>query len=410
MKKTTPFMTDDSNVINALEVNGKELAFGLTQMVKCVPPKPSLPILETVNIRSNENGRVVLVGTNLEHTVMFTPDSGYATPGFNACINARQLQAIAKRAGNGTVRITYTCDNGDFNMLVVEYGKKKLVQTGNQLQAESEFPYSQIMPPENFTTEIMTGRLNFILGLERTIPAAATDYDHPVLRGIMLTTQEHFGWLTMVATNGFILAEQHIDYGDSMNNAPLPPYVLGLDSAKTVFSILKAEKNANEVMLKYGGKKEKLTFFVVDCGRFSVITHCDDFYSFPNYKVIFDHEFDDISVSVPPVDDLIDAMVDAQKHTGNGGATLHVSGGGDPMVVSSDNVEKGIDITHLDHVYSGDNLSVSVNPGYMLDLIKPLKDERIEMIFNAISGNYNQAMFIETKKYRAAIMPMNLGR
>ncbi len=160
---------------------------------RAVSSRSSLPVLEGIYIKAEEDGTVKLTGNDMEIGIEAVVEAEVMQPG-EIVINAKMLGGIVRSLAAGKVSI----ETSDNNQTLIKSGGAKFEIAGI---AADEFPDLPIVDKE-YSISIPANILKDMIN--KTGFAVAVSENNPILTGCLLEIKK--SGLTMVALDGFRLA------------------------------------------------------------------------------------------------------------------------------------------------------------------------------------------------------------
>ncbi|MBU1700253.1 MAG: DNA polymerase III subunit beta [Candidatus Eisenbacteria bacterium] len=334
-----------------LTVRQENLLESLQDVVSVVPSKSTLPILSTV-LMEVKDGKLTLTATDLDISIRAALVEGLQveTEG-RICVPARKFTELVKELGPSDVTLMLAK-----NVLKITSGGTYKIVTADP----TDFP--EIPKLEDATTlEIESGKLEKLI--RRTSYAVASDETRPELTGVY--TQIFPEEIRMVATNGHRLAQASIkgDFKEKLS------YLLPTKALQQLLRIM----NDSSKAVRITGSKSYAAF---EINGKTLITRLLEG-PFPRYEQVIPK--DNSYVVSAPLHAfraaLRRALVLADPVTRP--VKLQVEKGRLKIIVETQNV--GESDEEIDVNYDGVDLKIGFNGVYLLDLLKTVESERVNI-------------------------------
>lgn len=174
------------------------LSESISIVSKAVASRAVLNILEGIYIKAEENGKITLIGNDLEIGIESVIE-GKVIEGGEIVLNAKMFFNIVRSMSDSEISIE-TRENG---ITTIKSGNSKFEIVGINA---SEFPFLPSVEAEN---SIRISKVKLKEMIEKTSFAAAQTDTRPVLCGCLLETLE--SGLRMVALDGFRMAIRDVE-------------------------------------------------------------------------------------------------------------------------------------------------------------------------------------------------------
>ncbi|HEC26358.1 MAG TPA: DNA polymerase III subunit beta [Gammaproteobacteria bacterium] len=356
----------------------------LTYVSSVVEKRQTLPILSNVLLQSDGNDRLSLTGTDLEVEVITYCDHATGEAG-EISINARKLFDITRALPEGSEISISTEDNGK---CIIRSGKSRFtVQT---LPAD-DFPKIET---EQWSQVWKLPASLFKQALTRTAFAMAQQDVRFYLNGLLLVADSDK--LKTVATDGHRLAKTECQLTSRSTDADIQAIVPRkaitelnhiIEDSDTEISV---SFNPNHIRVELDSVI--FTSKLID-GRF------------PDYeKVIPKNQDKSLIIDRNDLQNTLNraAILTNEKFRG---VRLIVTNG--KMSVSSNNPDQEEAFDEIDIEYSGGNVEIGFNVGYMLEALNAINSEKVEILLSdANSSGTIRAPGDEETVY--IVMPMRL--
>lgn len=360
-------------------VNANILKEGVLSVIKALPVRSSMPVLEGVQLIADEEG-VILRCSDLtlqkECRLIAVPEKTG-----ECVIRGRIFSEIVRKLPDGNVFFSL-----DGQTLTIRCGRSV-----NQLQCMEydEFPLMTFDGDETFTITFDREKGKKII--DHTSFAVAQDDAHPALTGVLLESAEKT--LSMVATDSFQFAKNTMIIEEE---APDKRVVV---PGKTVSEIGR--------MLEEGEGTASLTFsrthLKADMGATVLISRLIDS-DYIDYKRILPKACK--TRVLVDRDALIESVDRAQLVSRDGNNSILFKIGSDTMTVKAESVVGKVE-DEINAQVMGDGLTIAFNPKYVLNVLKNIEDDKVYLECNS---PINPCVFrpVNSDAYFYLIVPMRI--
>ncbi|MES2007208.1 MAG: DNA polymerase III subunit beta [Patescibacteria group bacterium] len=362
------------------ECTTEQLGVAVGIAVRFIEKRVNLPVLSSILITAEKNGRVTLRATNLECGVEIVVQAKVATEG-TVAVPGATLSGVLGNIRTKSISVA----------LVGEILKVEAERISASLKTlpHEDFP---ILPRVSASTSFSIKASDLNRAIRNVVYCASTSAIKPELQSVVVYAE--MGKLTTAATDSFRLAEK----------------IVSLKGGGSVPQLLLPIRNAAELMRLLEGVNEEVEIYY---NEHQISTHIKDVYytsrlidgTFPNYRQIVPKSFTTEAVVLR--EDLAQALkslsVFADKFA-------QVSFSIDPekkaIVLSSRNPDVGEEVSTIRSTISGDAVSMNFNGKYLSDSLQGIAGESVRIH----SNGPGKALLIrdaadETFYYLA--MPMN---
>lgn len=341
-----------------------------------------LPILKNILIKT-ENGRIKIVATDLEFGIIYWLNGKIVEEG-GITISAQVFGQLISNISDSKLEIETD-------------GLKLIIKTDtsqNYLQglSDEDFPIIPEVDSQN-SLEIKSGE--FKKGINQVITSAASADQKPEMNGILFWLNNNM--LKITATNGFRLAEKIIKAGNFKTEIESFKVIIPL---KTIQEVVKLSEGQNNIKIFIDSHQVLFNF-----GE-AIITSRLVEGNFPEYSDKIPTE--NISIVNLNKDDLIGAVKLASVFVGKINDIKIKSQKPDTLEISSNNAGIGENNSKIKAKVSGEDQELVLNWRYLLDGLKALDGEDIELGLNSES-NPILIRAIKDDSYFYIIMPIKSG-
>lgn len=213
----------------------QELCEAVSIVSRAVSAKSSLPALEGILIRAEENGRVFFAGYDLEMAIT-TETEARVTQAGSVVVNARLISEMVRRMKEGVVSV----ETDENNMTQIKCGNSEFSIIGI-----SSLEYPEI-PPIDSEKQISISQSMLKSMIHQTLFAVAVSDTKPVQKGTLFEITESF--IRLVSVDGFRLAMRTEPIHSENNMKFVVP-------GKTLSEIAKLLGDTEEEILLHIGKR-----------------------------------------------------------------------------------------------------------------------------------------------------------
>jgi DNA polymerase III subunit beta len=360
-----------------------ELLRGTQIVQSIVSARSTLPILSNFLFEA-EGQTIKLSSTDLEVGVSCFI-KGEITKEGSITIPAKRFADIVRELPESK-QIEIRAD--ETNQISIKCGKSHFILMG---LPKSEYPVLPDFPDEK-TFKIQKTLLKTMF--RRTSFAVSTDETRYVLNGVYLIAEN--GFLKFVATDGRRLAYISRECIDKKfaHRAIIPT-----KSVNEVQKILSSEEKDSEV--KIGVTENQIAFQIENITILSRLIEG----AFPNYEQVIPKKHESqIKVNVK---EALSAVRQMSLLTSDKASTVKFLFAKNMLRISAQAQGLGSGESEIDIEYSGANLEIAFNPGFLIDILKNTDDDTV--IFE-LTNSLNPALLSPSndKNYLCVVMPMRL--
>lgn len=341
------------------KVPKSKLFEALSAVQNIVGSRATLPVLSNVLIIAEEGG-LVFTTTDLDITMRCRCEADVEVEG-RVTLPVKKLASIVKELDDGIVVIEVD-ENDSAHMRCGSY-KSKIIG----LPAR-EFPPTPTTEG-SISYKIDQGRFRDML--RKTHYATATDDSRPILTGVLLSFAE--GKLTCVATDGRRLAlyESEVEFpAENSRDVVLPPRAIG--------ELMRALGDEGPLVISL---KDKQLIF-----EFKDIFFCCKLLNgiYPNYKqVVFNNCTNVITINR---EELLAVLRRINASTTNTTNAMRLTFESNMLTITVSSPEIGDATDTVAIKYEGEAISVIFNPEFMMDPLKYLTSDEIQVELNNSSS------------------------
>ena len=336
-------------------VNSDILKNGVLSVVKALPTRSAMPVLEGVQLVVDDQG-VLLRCSDLTFQKEYRLGAIVEETG-ECVVRGRIFSDIVRKLPDGNVFFSM-----DGQTLTIRCGRSV-----NQLQCMEYDEYPQMTFDGDDTFVIALDREKGKRIIDHTAFAVALDDAHPALAGVLLESQGNT--LSMVATDSFQFAKNTMTIE---KNAPEKRVVV---PGKTITEIGR--------MLEEGEGTASLTFsrthMKADMGETVLISRLIDG-DYIDYKRILPKACK--TRVLVDRDALMESVDRAQLVSRDGNNSVLFKIGSENMIVKAESVVGKVE-DELTAQVMGDGLSIAFNPKFVLNVLKNVEDDKVYLECNS---------------------------
>jgi len=364
--------------LNCLK-NDLETSVEITSRV--VSNSATLPVLKCI-IFDVEETKVVLRSTNLELSVEKTFPADVKQTGKVAIPAQILLSTLKTSPKQSKVELELVDDS----VVLVVGGAKTTIKT----IPIDDFP--TIPRPETKIKNVIPQE-TLIKGIRSVLYSASTSLIKPELASVYMYHEDNN--LVFVATDSFRLAEKKIPY---KTENELPTVIMPIKNTVELIRILETQ-SAGDVEVYI----DENQYSVKSDGLYITSRIIDG--SFPDYKTILPKE---VSTEVVVLkEDFLNTLKKAQIFSDKfGQITLHIYPEKKTFTVSARNNEVGEIFDSLEAAITGDDLDISFNHKYVIDVFQSLNSDSVSLTF-AGPGKPLIIKGVSDSSFIYLVMPMN---
>jgi len=360
------------------KITKEDLLIGIQIVQNVITAKSSLPILSNILIESQKNSLKLTatdldVGISCEVPVDIQEEGAITVP-------AKRFSDIIKELPAQELDIT-TKKNNQVNIETESCQFKIMGLPKEEFPKLPEFKDKGVIKLEQATLKKMLGLTSF---------AVSFDESRYVLSGILFKINK--GNLILVATDGKRLAIMEKKLGQ---NIDADMYIIV--PVKTIHELNRNLKDEGELSLILGNNQ-----VLFDLGNVSIISR------------LIEGEFPDYRQVVPPVSEnkikvdreqLLLAVRRAALLSTPDYQALKLEVFKNKLVVSKSTPDVGESREEVGVEYQGKEMVIGFNPGYLIDVLKNLREERIELELT----DGEKPGVIRSNGYVYIVLPMRLN-
>lgn len=363
-----------------VKVQKNDFVKALSLTAGVVNPKTTLPALGNILFQANESNSVTVAGTDLEVSLKTWCPAEVVVKG-EIALPARKVYDIVRELPEEDVFVTVTKNNA------VNIKAKKSFFKISGLDS-NEFPKLPKTDGE-YQFEVDAKALKQCLAL--TSIAVSHDEARYTLNGILLVIRN--GKARFVSTDGKRLAYVEREWGIPKNIAF--EIIIPL---KAVLEITKSLGDDGKVNISYS--KNQVAFEFDN----AVITTRLIEGKFPNFEQVIPKE--EKIISTLDKTELLSAIKRVSLLTSQESQSVKLDFVKGRVSISSRTPNIGEAKEDLDAENTGDDLTIGFNPGYMIDALKEIRDEKIKICMTQAD---KPALIKADDGFLYVVMPMQLN-
>ena len=361
------------------EINKDDFLKGLQTVQNAISQKNTLPILSNLLLETDKED-IKLTATDLDIGILSMVPTKAKSQGA-ITIPAKKLVDIIKELPD-TNNVTILLKKN--NMITIDCGKSHFKIIG---LPKDEFP--QIPEFKNKETLTISQKLLKEM-LELTSFAVSKDETRYVLNGVLFVIKK--AEMQLIATDGrrLAMAAKKISGKNEVDKKVIVP-------AKTIHELLKMLQDEGKVEIVFS---ENQIFF--DLGKTKVISRLIEG-EFPNFEQVVPKERSDkIKINRG---NFLAATKRASLFTHPDSLAVKVDVSKNKMILSKNAPYIGEVKEELGINYGGRNISIGFNPAYIIDVLKNLDDEEIEL---ELEDSDKPGVIRKGNEYVYVVLPMQV--
>ena len=346
-----------------------DLAEAMQFAIRAVAVKPMTPILSGVYLRA-EGAMLELQANNFSTGIIVRIPVNTEVAG-EVVVSGKRFQEFVRNMPDETITLS---DERDSNFLDMESGEATVELL---TMTASEFP--KVKTPETtYSFRIRTTALRDLI--QKTVFAVAKDETRPVFTGCAFEIKGDKISLVATNTHRLALAVEHLN--DSYEDCS---FVVPAETLRGIMLRIDPGDLENYVKINYAARYLTFTFDNV------FVTSRLIEGQFPPYdRVIPSSSTTFVNVETAPFKNAVELVALMSRETEYNTVKFNFTARG--IEISSNSPEVGGAITTVDSQFDGDDLTISFNVNYILDVLKVVNSSRINI---ALNDRYSPAAFTE---------------
>ena len=369
-----------------LTVNKDKLWGNLNIVSKAVSNRTSLPILECILIRA-EDDKCWLVGNDLEIGIETAPIHAEVTENGSIALEAKVLLDIVRKMPAEFISF----ESEENCITVIKSGKSEIKILG---YPGDEFPFLPIVDENN---EFSVRAVQFKEMIRQTIFSVAIDDKKPALTGELLEIKD--GILHLVSVDGFRISYRRCNFTVEIENECSHKLIIPSKSLSELLKILPTEGNE---LLKFHFTDRHILF---QTDEYTFVSRLQDG-EFVKYDQIFNEDF----LTIMNVDRMtllssIERACLIARDIKKSPVKFSIE---DDKVVITSSTEKGASYDEILADIDGENIKISYNPRFMVDALRVIEDNNVTLKF---SGQHSPCIIKNdnNKSYKYLILPLKVN-
>ncbi len=361
------------------QAHGGELASALSIVGGIVPSRAARPVLQNVCL-SARGSTLEVLGTDMEIGVRHRVEEVEVEEEGDVLLSASRLQGIVRELADGRIEVSST----DFQTEIKAPG------CYFKLVGEDPADFPAVPPfPTGPSVEVPAELLSSLV--RRTAFAAAAEETRYAIHGVLLEIEGKT--VRMVATDGKRLAWSRGTLGTAVKakqSALLPP--------RALTQVLKGvEPGEESVRLVFEERR-----VIAQAGRSTVVASRIEG-TFPSYEEVI------------PKESRLEVVLDREAFAacvrrgallaseGSQAVSMGLSGGQLKIGARAANVGEGQ--IEMEVAYDAEPIEIHFNPRYLLDFLKVIPSETIEIRMN---DSRSAVLFVDGEDLKYVVMPVTL--
>ena len=360
-----------------IKVLKNDLVKNIQNVQNVVSSKTNLPILSNILVESENNG-LMLTGTDLDIGISSNFTSEVEEEG-SITIPAKRFNDIVKELPNEDILIT-TMKN---NSMTIRCGKCFFKILGLPKEDFPKFPEFSAEPHITINQGVLKKMLSM------TYFSMSHDEARYVLNGALFLFKAN--QLIIVTTDGKRLSFIKKDIGKEI------PHKSIIVPSKTIYELNRVLNDDGEVKITLSENQIRFQL-----GNITLISRLIEG-EFPNYEQVIPKE-----VKEKIVIDRAQFLLGTKRAgllTTQDSQSIKIDVLKGKMVISKDNPNIGETKEEIDIVYKGHEVTVGFNPNYLMDVLKVLPKDEVEI---EITGPDKPAVIRIEDWYVYLVLPMQL--
>lgn len=362
-----------------LSVTQENLSKALAATSRLASTRTQLPILNNILLRT-DGTRLLVAATNLEIASSHYIGAKIASHG-SITVPARLVSEFVNSLPKGTVELKVKGDQ-----LVLTSGHYTSVING---VIADEFPELPTIDESSSIQYSITAE-DFKQSVAQTILAASNDSTRPILTGVYW--HSHEGYLYLVATDGYRLAERRLVETKSDVAAIIPTQTLQEVLRTLTDSIDEVDILFDETQVRFRIGEAEIVSRLIDG-------------NFPNYRNLIPSETSTVGVIKKDDFTRITKVAGLFARESGGGITLSLDADKNMLSIHSIASELGENTSEAEATVS-DSGVITLNSRYLSDALSVIDGDEIEFAFNGKLSASTLRSTAKDSSYLHIIMPL----
>lgn len=368
-----------------LSVNKSDLLNSISTAIRATTTSTTQPIFACLLLTANEDG-IQLTGNNLELCIQTNPIpvEALGEPG-SVALDAKLFHEIVKKLPDGDVKIVVD----EKNIAVIKSGKREFKIFGENAE---EFPAMlEVQSKNRFTTKAAVLR-NMI---RQTLFTVSLDMSKPAMTGELMEVAD--GKINLVACDGFRIAYR---YGDTETDGDSFKVVVPGKTLREIMRLLPPHEDS-EIVMHF--TERKILFELDNCRISSQLIEGQ----FIDYQKPLNVETKTTAKlnRAEFLSSLECAQLIAFENNKKTPVKLVIA---DDIITITANAERGTLHEETQASIEGDNLTIAFNPRLLIDALKVIDDNEVQIHF---SGDKSPCVIcpIDEGNYKYLVLPLRLN-
>ena len=333
----------------------EKLLEAINIVLKAVPSKTTLPILECILIRAQEN-EIKLLCNNLEMGIETSPIAANVIEAGNLAIDARMFSEIIRKLSDDNISIS-----NNKNITVIKGGRSEFKISS---QNGDDFP---TLPEIEKSEAYKISAEDFKNMVKQTIFSVSLDESKPVLMGELLEIKNNR--MNMVALDGFRISFKSCEISSTSSDTSI------VVPSKTLSDITRILANS---------ETEEISFYVTDNQTLFELDECKIVTrliegKFLNYENIFTDDYK--TIMTVNREAFLESVERASLiSTDNKKNPIKFKLDEDKIIVTS-NTDLDASYEEMSVDIDGEPLEIAFNPKYLSDALKAIESENVTVQF-----------------------------
>ncbi|MDI3311241.1 MAG: DNA polymerase III subunit beta [Thermoanaerobacterium sp.] len=360
------------------------LANAVNKVIKGVTPRTTLPILQGILLKS-ENNKIIMYTTDMEIGIQCSVDASIIEEG-SIVVSSKVFSDLVRKLPDDMVFF----ESDENNTVNIKCGLTEFSISGNSAEEFPDIP--EVMKDVTFSLnqKILKEMIKM------TSFSVAQDMTRPILTGILMEVSKNA--INMVALDGYRMAiKKYVSEDLLSKNLDDFSVVIPGTTANELLRVM--EDNDDDVSISFTGNQILFEF-----NDTKVISKLLDG-NYMNYKAVIPKDFK--SVVIIDKDDLIGAIDRASLLASNKSNLIKFTFNERELVISS-NSEKGKMSERLNIEIEGNLIEIAFNSRYLLEALRVIDSEKIKMsMINSINPMIITP--VEDDDYLYMVLPVKLN-
>lgn len=365
-----------------ITVLAENLKRGLSIVNRGISSRPQLPVLSGVLVKANDEG-LFLVSTDLEMSFWMKMGAKVIEEG-DIVMPAKLFTELVSSLPAGPVDLS--TENQTLKIVCGSVKAEIVGQTADDFPAIPRLKKSQVV--------LKAGE--FREKVEKVTVSAAKDDTRPILTGVLWNFEEDK--ISLVATDGYRLSVDSLGLDKKSENWS-GRVILPAKSLQEVAKTL-TDTGEEKVEVEFDKENQQVIFGLKEMEIASRLIAGE----FPPYQQILPNTYK--TKSEFSRIDLLDAVKRARLFARENANIIKLTLEGDLLKVMAESSQIGNNVSEMEAVTEGENLTVAFNAMYLLEYLNICKDEKI---YWETEGELKPSVFkTKDEEWLQVIMPVRV--